>query len=288
MGAACPPGARLSAGPLPRDLVWETCDGDVEVDYEQLVAHALRSWAAYQSEVEVRSGKFNACRQRIYGPESSSRSCFNLHAEFWSLFGDFPLVLEHLRDGGHWIAIRGTEDIGNIVSNLFTNLVWVPELGIKAHAGYAELSARAFAKLFPFLDRWESIRLTGHSLGGAIAHLLALRFAVAGLSVAEVVTFGAPQVTDAAGRHAFKDLPILRVTTGTDPAPACPPTGGYVQVGQELRLNGDTDNGVWMPENPLSVNLFGLPDHQLTTYLSYLNARTPRPSAGLQAALSTM
>lgn len=43
--------------------------------------------------------------------ESSSRSCFNLHAEFWSLFGDFPLVLEHLRDGGHWIAIRGTEDM---------------------------------------------------------------------------------------------------------------------------------------------------------------------------------
>lgn len=45
--------------------------------------------------------------------------------------------------------------------------------------------------------------LTGHSLGGAIAHLLALRFAVAGLSVAEVVTFGAPQVTDATGAPAL-------------------------------------------------------------------------------------
>lgn len=43
-----------------------------------------------------------------------------------------------------------------------------PELGIKAHAGYAELSARAFAKLFPFLDRWESIHPGG--VAGHVAH----------------------------------------------------------------------------------------------------------------------
>ncbi|HIU64336.1 MAG TPA: lipase family protein [Candidatus Avacidaminococcus intestinavium] len=90
-----------------------------------------------------------------------------------------------------------------------------------------------------------SLLLTGHSMGGAVATLLAERLIDLGVSAdkVKVITFGAPAI----GNSAFADeygarINLLRIKTDFDPVPGSLQTfvGGFKQFGQEekFRLSG--------------------------------------------------
>ena len=97
------------------------------------------------------------------------------------------------------IVFEGTKDISSLQTDLTIDEVqFLNEKGSRVHNGYYSeaLSARRF--LSPFLSKEKRVIVTGHSLGGAAAHLLAAVLYKEGYHI-NLYTFGAPPV----GNEAF-------------------------------------------------------------------------------------
>jgi hypothetical protein len=292
MGASCP--GRSRVGALPPDLLALTCDGSPAVNDPRLVQHALRCWAAYQPSTSITAGVFPGLKSGVFGPDSAGRRCLNLYSAFWSALGDFPMVVMPSPAAGdppRRDVLGGDSGDGGPRQRRQQPRRpprLGPQLGLRAHSGYAEVSHRALLALHPLVAFGQPLRLTGHSLGGAVAALLGLRLQRAGHSVAEVVTFGAPKFTDNNGRDLAGNLPLLRVTNARDPVPACPPLGDYVHVGHELRYDTATGRRDWRPDPQMELTPLGLDDHPVTAYLSNLLAFIPDPDPSLTSSLKLM
>jgi len=94
----------------------------------------------------------------------------------------------------------------------------------QAHGGFARTLALLWPKLatlLPHAPRWW---VTGHSLGGALAALAALRVAQSPHALAGAVTFGQPRTGDAALVAALDRLPLMRVVNACDLVPDLPPS----------------------------------------------------------------
>ena len=109
-------------------------------------------------------------------------------------------------DEVQYLAFRGSEQ----VSDWLTNARFMPtsrEQGVHIHTGFIdaldeiweELAVAVRAKDLPIV-------VTGHSLGGAVASLAALRLAIAGAAVAGVVTFGQPRTGHGDFRRLYDGL----------------------------------------------------------------------------------
>lgn len=86
------------------------------------------------------------------------------------------------------------------------------------------------------------VLLTGHSLGGAVATLLAERLVSMGVEKERVpvITFGAPAIGNAVFAETYGDkIKLLRVTNNADPVPGSLQTffGGYKQFGNQHKYN---------------------------------------------------
>jgi hypothetical protein len=146
--------------------------------------------------------------------------------------------------GVQWFAVRGTANLKNVAEDLDYTKVHPPDLGVPIHAGFVEDARAVWSFARPRLRPGMETRLTGHSLGGALAVLLAMRLSLDGQPLDRVITFGQPKVTTEAGVSRFRDLPLLRVVNHDDPVPDLPwetpgaSRGGlYRHFGQELRFN---------------------------------------------------
>jgi predicted lipase len=174
-----------------------------------------------------------------------------------------------------WVVVRGTANLANVVEDADYAKAEAPDLGIPVHQGFV-LDARAvwsFAR--PLLKPGIETRLTGHSLGGALAVLLAMRLRVDGQPIGRVVTFGQPKVTTETGVFRFRDLPLLRIVNHDDPVPLLPwetpgaaLAGLFRHLGEELWL---TDRGTWQ--------LFA--EHRaerylLTSFVAHLGRENPK------------
>ncbi len=136
--------------------------------------------------------------------------------------------------GTAWLAFRGTQP--ESLKELATDArAWAREWpgGGRVHAGFARawLGGGAGA-LAEQVARWLAdmaparIVATGHSLGGALATLLA-----AGDERAELVTFGSPRVGDRAFAARFAGRPARRYANCCDLIARIPPEPVYAHVG---------------------------------------------------------
>lgn len=101
------------------------------------------------------------------------------------------------------VAFRGTDNFTNFlkdIDNDFTdaNKIWAGAKG-KIHHGFAKAFNKIFQKeVYKKLPPHKEIIFTGHSLGGAIAHLSAVDLSLStnynGYKPVKVVTFGQPKV----------------------------------------------------------------------------------------------
>ncbi|MBJ7539006.1 lipase family protein [Marinomonas transparens] len=192
------------------------------------------------------------------------------------------------------IAIRGTANLENAMLDLDISLQPDAKLDIDLHRGFASGAKAVYEDIKPFLSTDKPVQITGHSLGGAIAVILAMYLQQDGYQVTQVITFGQPKVTNVTGANKFSDLPLTRVVTPNDIVPLVPPLSPlqiknldiYWHMGEEIILRGDNKyaqtNGVksmlratkFTTSIPSDKNLLA---HQMTTYMSLIDELQDSP-----------
>jgi len=110
------------------------------------------------------------------------------------------------------VVFEGTNDLRSLQTDLqvgessFLNL-----FGTQVHKGYYTEAQLAYKTVAPLVTKEQQIIVTGHSLGGAVAHLLAGILYKEGYNV-RLFTFGEPPVGNEDFVHAVKGLDHQRYT----------------------------------------------------------------------------
>ena len=159
-----------------------------------------------------------------------------------------------------FLAFRWTANLMNAWVDLNFRRVYDPTLDTWVHNGVnlaaKEVMGRLLGRLIPEYD----LVITGHSMGGSIALVLAMHMVKADYPLSQVVTFGQFRITNRAGTMKWKDLPYIRVAAEKDYVTWLPPTWltGYHHFGKNLKLIGDTQYRFLVPgEANMLDNLAG-------------------------------
>lgn len=109
------------------------------------------------------------------------------------------------------ICFRGTNSLTDVVIDLwFTKNIAFGGKG-KVHAGFQNALNEVWPTLEKNLDKNRKVIIAGHSLGGALAQLLAYRLALKNYKVSGVYTYGSPRV----GNSDFKEAYNSRLANKT-------------------------------------------------------------------------
>lgn len=199
------------------------------VDFRELEYYALRSKAAYAPEEEIRRQFPNTTVVKTVEP---------INVQYF--------VETDPATKTQTITVRGTANKSNIRQDAEVVLVKDSTLGFLLHKGFRDDAQKVLADLRPHLQKDYTIRVTGHSLGGAIALILTNYIYREGYKVERLVTFGQPKVTDDKTNHRYRQAnpdykKITRVVRENDPIPMVPPRPKYGHVGSELILKEGQD-----------------------------------------------
>lgn len=125
--------------------------------------------------------------------------------------------------GTQSIFMSGTNSETLWAFDFDTVSVWEPDFSSPVHRGFNNAALTVLDDVLPRLEIDYPVTLTGYSLGGAMAALLAQYLALNGYPIADVLTFGQPKITNAEAAPNFTNLPILRFVNRRDPVPHMPP-----------------------------------------------------------------
>ena len=198
------------------------------------------------------------------------------------------LVVDDPEEAVQWVAVRGTFNPKNVLVNGRMKVSREPQLGAYFHSGFLRAAREAYDAILPALDPHKQIRITGHSLGGAVAAILAALFAenTAGFTLGRTITFGQPMVTDINGARRLRTLSLLRVVNRADPVAMLPlilsrthfefpPTLLFHHFGSQLTLYPD-GRALISEAKSLANVVFGyerfIANHYLDLYLQRLGA----------------
>jgi hypothetical protein len=245
----------------------------VALDFNDIYQYAERSYASYAPELAIRA-KYPKI-VRISAPDQSR----------------VRYVLE--RDDKkriQIITIRGTNNNANISEDLNIYVRDDRKIDIPVHSGFDYAAKLLFNDVKPFLKPGYKTYVTGHSLGGAVAAVLAIYLIEDGMSVDRVVTFGQPRFTTAEGVKRLQFLPLTRVVDANDIVPLVPPAmmsdpkfGPFEHVGAEvILLEGPAF--VYLPSHDATRIALGefwrmlsyadIRDHDMEKYLRRIASKT--------------
>jgi len=166
------------------------------------------------------------------------------------------------------VTFRGTDDWKDVATNLRFLKVRTP-LNREMHEGFLEAYNSVKGRLESFLHQlagWDTY-VAAHSLGGALACILALQ---SGVKFKSVVTFGQPRLLGTNGFENLSKYNVIRYVNKSDVI-ARIPTMGYAHSGEtyyinskgELRINPSSSyvflDSVWKVWNWLK-------DHRMDNY----------------------
>ena len=243
-----------------------------DVDFTEIYAYAGRASSAYGTEAAIR-----AKYPRTIRVSSPGRTA------------DQYFIERDDKARTQYIAIRGTANRANIFEDVEMRIREDINLAIPIHAGFDRTARTMYADMKPFLKPGYKTYITGHSLGGAIAAVLAIYLVQDKYDVVKVVTFGQPKFTTNAGVEKLGFLQVTRVVDENDIVPMLPPTtlinrahGVYEHVGPEIILL-DGPRYVYLPNhdaNRISVGEFwrnmrlaDLADHHMDNYLKRISLK---------------
>ena len=179
------------------------------IDFAELYRQAEFAEAAYRPEAEIRALA-----------EAGGYALTQHHTLDASQIAFFLATSEATKTQS--ISIRGTSNVVNAMVDISLKLKPDPFSGLRLHEGFSAAAKQVFAELKPKLVDGYRIRLTGHSLGGAVASILAFYLDKAGFDIERVVTFGQPKFTNIAGAAEFRRIKLIRVVTPLDLVPLMP------------------------------------------------------------------
>ncbi len=188
------------------------------------------------------------------------------------------------------IAVRGTANIENALVDLTLKLVPDKTTNLVLHRGFSNAARQVYSKLKPFLKKGYRINTTGHSLGGAVALILAALLDRDGFKAIQIITFGQPKVTNFHGAASLQSLDIIRVVTQKDIVPLVPffdplefnNLDIYWHAGTELLLLDGNQYSVLQGVNSMlratrftqqAFNEVNLQHHQMQFYLQRIDAK---------------
>lgn len=239
-----------------------------QVNFVEVHEYADRSATAYESDVVIRE-KFGKGQLWI-------KELDDLHVKVFVERDDTARV--------QWIAVRGTANFDNAMLDGDYHKEVDPKLGILLHAGFQRSARAAYEEIQQHLDKTYQTRLTGHSLGGAIAAILLLDLSTDGYKIDKCITFGQPKVTNIEGALKYHDLPLIRIVDHQDLVPRVPPAsflsavgGIYHHFGPEVILDA-SDSFLWVDKHDAENSLIESPwtrlgalsvdDHMIRNYQS--------------------
>jgi hypothetical protein len=202
-------GILLAAVLLPgaNSAAWASEPG--KIDFTDLHRQAEFADAAYRPETEIR-----ALLEANDYVLSRHRTLADSQVSFYLATRDSTKT--------QLVAVRGTSNIVNAMVDISLKLNADADVGLRLHEGFAFAARQVYADLLPHLEAGYRIGLTGHSLGGAVAAILALQLDAGGYDVDRVVTFGQPKVTNIPGASKLGQIGLLRVVTPVDLVPLLP------------------------------------------------------------------
>lgn len=203
---------------------------------------------------------------------------------------ELSYFLARSSSGLQYLSFRGTSNLENALVDLDLSLKLDADLNIQLHQGFATAAKAAYDDVKSKLDKNKPIRTTGHSLGGAIAVIVAMYLQRDGYQLEQIVTFGQPKVTNVTGADVFASLPVIRVVTPKDIVPLVPPLSPlqlknldiYWHLGTEVILLSDKDYAVTEGfKSMMRATKFvsSVPDetninaHQMGTYFVLINQK---------------
>jgi hypothetical protein len=173
-------------------------------------------------------------------------------------------------------------------------------LQVPLHKGFAGSALQVYQFAKPLLKSDYETRITGHSLGGAVAVIVLMLLKEDGFKLGPAITFGQPMVTNRAGVQKYRTLPLLRFVNDKDPVPWLPPLevfaaldeGPFQHFGPEVVLQDGPNyryfsdpQGQRMPvlsfwNNLKNVSLQDVPEHFMSTYLTRIRQKLAAPPPG--------
>ena len=193
-----------------------------------------------------------------------------------------------------YTSIRGTSNSHNALQDIKFFKDKSFRLGIELHTGFHRTAEMIADDLLTRLDKTWTTYITGHSLGGAEALIVAWYMDYSGHNIAECITFGQPKVTDSHGVRKMRGkIKHTRVVNETDVVALVPPAGThmnrYAHIGDMIKLLDDgkycylaepdsLNFGVnsfwlWTARESFSFYEMGkeLPDHYMTNYIENID-----------------
>jgi triacylglycerol lipase len=191
------------------------------------------------------------------------------------------------------IVVRGTANEENAFVDIALKLLPDEKTGVKLHQGFSKSASDFYQKALPSLHKNYHIITVGHSLGGAVAVILAMYLDVDHFNVEKVVTFGQPKVTNVTGARKFADINLTRVVTPKDVVPLVPPLDPmdimkldiYWHMGREIVLLDNHEYAVLEGvKSMMRISRFtsvvpdesNLQHHMMTEYLRRIADEIPK------------
>jgi Lipase (class 3) len=159
----------------------------------------------------------------------------------------------------HDIFCRGTTLTIDIWTSLTTWMKYDEELDCRVHMGFNRQATHILHDILPLMappSPRTTVRVSGHSLGGAVAYLLAAKLSLRGYRVTQVTSIEAPRIcaTKTSAKRLQSLLPpdTLRIENDVDPIPLLPPFA--YTVGNKLYLVDSLGKMAYLPANANNNN----------------------------------
>lgn len=139
------------------------------------------------------------------------------------------------------VAVRGTNSSINWELDKDNHGAFDKKSGILVHRGFNKAARAIYSDMRKRLNPSYRTYLTGHSLGGAVAGILATYLDHDGYAIGGIYTFGQPKFTNPAGVRRYQHLPMLRVVYQNDVVAMLPDAiksgaQSFAHVGPEVIL----------------------------------------------------